>query len=262
MIENYLKFFSDFLSSLPNIFFSLSDIDKVISIGLLSSIFVILFLLMRTSKKKKFRYTRDTDTSFVREKEELRPNDLKDSEEVSEPEILDIPEKGVSEKGTRARESSEFVRDTDTSFIRGKRIEEKSHVEKAKILKSKLESKKDDSLQEEPFHPDDLKDSEGVPEPKILAVPESWRISEKPKEESEKEIDRMPFSGICDFCGRKIGGPIKSKRVKIKPYDPERIESVRSYRTETLDLPFICSRCGKTFCQEHRLPEQHNCPNL
>jgi len=27
-------------------------------------------------------------------------------------------------------------------------------------------------------------------------------------------------------------------------------------------LPFVCPYCGKTFCAEHRLPENHQCPNL
>jgi len=27
-------------------------------------------------------------------------------------------------------------------------------------------------------------------------------------------------------------------------------------------FPFECNYCGKTFCGEHRLPENHNCPNL
>lgn len=27
-------------------------------------------------------------------------------------------------------------------------------------------------------------------------------------------------------------------------------------------FPFECSYCGKTFCAEHRLPENHQCPNL
>ena len=28
------------------------------------------------------------------------------------------------------------------------------------------------------------------------------------------------------------------------------------------NLPYQCKRCGKTFCSEHRLPENHNCPGL
>ncbi|MEM3673523.1 MAG: AN1-type zinc finger protein [Candidatus Bathyarchaeia archaeon] len=29
-----------------------------------------------------------------------------------------------------------------------------------------------------------------------------------------------------------------------------------------VDLPFECKFCGGYFCLEHRLPENHNCPNL
>ena len=28
------------------------------------------------------------------------------------------------------------------------------------------------------------------------------------------------------------------------------------------NLPYQCKRCGQTFCSEHRLPENHNCPGL
>lgn len=27
-------------------------------------------------------------------------------------------------------------------------------------------------------------------------------------------------------------------------------------------FPFVCSYCGKTFCPEHRLPENHQCSNM
>ena len=27
-------------------------------------------------------------------------------------------------------------------------------------------------------------------------------------------------------------------------------------------FPFTCTYCGKTYCAEHRLPENHQCPNL
>jgi uncharacterized protein YkwD len=38
--------------------------------------------------------------------------------------------------------------------------------------------------------------------------------------------------GQCDFCGKEI------------------------------QLPFSCNYCGGTFCSDHRLPEEHQCPNL
>lgn len=36
----------------------------------------------------------------------------------------------------------------------------------------------------------------------------------------------------CDYCGREVY------------------------------LPFRCPYCGGKFCEEHRLPENHNCPSL
>jgi len=27
-------------------------------------------------------------------------------------------------------------------------------------------------------------------------------------------------------------------------------------------MPFLCKRCAKIFCSEHRLPEDHHCPKL
>jgi len=29
-----------------------------------------------------------------------------------------------------------------------------------------------------------------------------------------------------------------------------------------IQLPFVCTYCKKTFCEEHRLPEQHQCSSL
>ena len=29
-----------------------------------------------------------------------------------------------------------------------------------------------------------------------------------------------------------------------------------------VEMPFTCSYCGQTFCSEHRLPENHQCPAL
>lgn len=31
---------------------------------------------------------------------------------------------------------------------------------------------------------------------------------------------------------------------------------------EVNNLPWTCKRCGKTFCDKHRLPEDHNCQQL
>jgi len=29
-----------------------------------------------------------------------------------------------------------------------------------------------------------------------------------------------------------------------------------------VSMPFVCPYCGQTFCAEHRLPENHDCPNM
>jgi len=31
---------------------------------------------------------------------------------------------------------------------------------------------------------------------------------------------------------------------------------------ESTDTPFECSYCGERYCTDHRLPENHACPNL
>jgi len=28
------------------------------------------------------------------------------------------------------------------------------------------------------------------------------------------------------------------------------------------NMPYQCHRCGQTFCADHRLPENHDCPGL
>jgi len=38
---------------------------------------------------------------------------------------------------------------------------------------------------------------------------------------------------VCEYCGRPIEG-----------------------------MPFVCNYCGGTFCAEHHMPPNHNCPNL
>ena len=44
-------------------------------------------------------------------------------------------------------------------------------------------------------------------------------------------------------------------------HDPFRTTKC-SYCEITVDLPFTCSYCGRSFCVGHRLPESHNCPEL
>ena len=43
---------------------------------------------------------------------------------------------------------------------------------------------------------------------------------------------KIPLSGTCSFCHKKVV------------------------------MPFRCSYCKKVFCEEHRLPEEHDCDGL
>lgn len=56
----------------------------------------------------------------------------------------------------------------------------------------------------------------------------------------------------CDYCGNDIAS------AKYKRYSGGNFDFVG----ETIPLPFICRRCGGTFCADHRLPEQHDCIGL
>ena len=35
-----------------------------------------------------------------------------------------------------------------------------------------------------------------------------------------------------------------------------------AYCGKEVSMPFVCPYCGQTFCAEHRLPENHECPNM
>ncbi len=76
-----------------------------------------------------------------------------------------------------------------------------------------------------------------------LEIPVSIRVplkrpikQEKPKTFSitkgALKSEKSPISGRCQVCGKKV------------------------------TLPFRCSYCGGLFCEEHRLPENHNCPGF
>jgi len=70
---------------------------------------------------------------------------------------------------------------------------------------------------------------------------EVWRLAREavsadaaqvPREAVGRLSERME-DAVCEYCGRPIAG-----------------------------LPFRCNYCGGTFCAEHHLPPNHNCPNL
>lgn len=58
---------------------------------------------------------------------------------------------------------------------------------------------------------------------------------------------------ICDFCGH---GFYQSSINRYSYYDEKpHIEQVPKQHY----LPYTCDYCGGTFCDEHRLPENHDC---
>jgi len=62
----------------------------------------------------------------------------------------------------------------------------------------------------------------------------------------------------CDFCGRNIEKIRRTKRIFVKAD----LLSSRLIEGGGYDLPFICKYCNGIFCSDHRLPENHDCPNL
>jgi len=129
--------------------------------------------------------------------------------------------------------------------------------------KRKLESFGKKKREKTPFHPDDQKPATGILEkPKITGTYTQYVKGPKKKKPFKKPEKEMKFSGTCAFCGKEIGGPVESKKARLMSYDPERVETAKYMTKELLDLPFVCSWCGRTFCIDHRLPEQHNCKKL
>lgn len=142
----------------------------------------------------------------------------------------------------------EFTVDTDTSFIRS---EETKIKESPKLI--------DKEFEEEKRKIETFRETPKINGTYVQSVKGKREIKKITKKSKEKV---MKFSGVCNFCGRKIGGPIQSKSSRILSVDPERVETSVWVVPETLDLPFICTYCSGTFCQDHRLPEQHNCKGL
>ena len=56
----------------------------------------------------------------------------------------------------------------------------------------------------------------------------------------------------CDYCRNEI------ETVKHRQYTGGNFDVIK----ETVPLPFICKRCGGSFCADHRLPETHDCIGL
>ncbi len=61
-------------------------------------------------------------------------------------------------------------------------------------------------------------------------VKEKWFLPQKVVQRKGKETS--PISGRCSFCGKKVV------------------------------MPYKCKFCGEVFCDEHRLPEKHECEGV
>lgn len=57
----------------------------------------------------------------------------------------------------------------------------------------------------------------------------------------------------CDYCGNEL------QKSKIRSPTGGKFEIVKD---SGIQMPFICRRCGGSFCSKHRLPEYHDCPGL
>ena len=56
----------------------------------------------------------------------------------------------------------------------------------------------------------------------------------------------------CDHCGNDI------ESAKYRQYTGGNFDIIK----ETIPLPFTCKHCNGLFCDDHRLPEMHNCIGL
>lgn len=80
----------------------------------------------------------------------------------------------------------------------------------------------------------------------------------KEKDENEKGHyqPEQPSYGhdfmYCDYCGNEIK-PSKARKNTGGNF---------SVVIDTIPMPFICKRCGGSFCSKHRLPENHDCGGL
>jgi len=53
---------------------------------------------------------------------------------------------------------------------------------------------------------------------------------------------------------------ILSPEAEIKVVDIGYVSTYCNYCLESTSCPYRCHRCGGWYCQDHRLPEEHNCP--
>ena len=278
---SFNKFLSDFFESLQlfvqnniEVVQSLSETEKAVSVGIVLSIFVIVVLFGRSSKKKKVQYV--SDTSFVREEKKRTTSG---SCGICGKFSNSLVYAGV--KGYICKECNDLRKEEELQEKEVKPSKEKSEVEEPSL--------------EEPFHPDDLNSEDRIPEPKILAVPEHWRIPEKSQEESENGVGRASpfrvsarqkipyleldprvekdvFSTIAGFTLLFDEKPLKvhqnwarfrsSYGVSVLNNLPETMK----YSTPNChscgkrgDDNQRCSICGNYYCVDHVWPESHGC---
>ncbi len=63
----------------------------------------------------------------------------------------------------------------------------------------------------------------------------------------------------CPFCDEELRE--EEKEAHLKEGHAERVCSVCAQPLDTV-MPYDCSHCERTFCQDHRLPEKHDCSGL
>ena len=77
--------------------------------------------------------------------------------------------------------------------------------------------------------------------------------------------DRSIPEEVCRRVVEKLSAKLYAL-VKGEELPPERVQVVGPshsfchYCLKPVALPFRCNRCGGYYCEEHRLPERHNCP--
>lgn len=72
----------------------------------------------------------------------------------------------------------------------------------------------------------------------------------------EKVRPKRPSTHICDFCHEDFAIP------EYSTLDNSTDVPKIMRRSKEYYIPYICSYCGGWFCENHRLPEHHDCRGL
>ncbi|MFO7872337.1 MAG: CAP domain-containing protein [Candidatus Undinarchaeales archaeon] len=85
---------------------------------------------------------------------------------------------------------------------------------------------------------------------------------------------KKPSKNLEDLSYRELQKLAKKHNIKANQKKEELLKELKKTEEEpsgqeckecgksTNGMPFICKFCGEPFCEEHRLPENHNCPEL